>query len=255
VPGADGLRLALTTLTVLPVRGVVPVDRRTAGTAMALAPGVGLLVGVLAASVGKVLHTAGADLLAAVLAVAALALLTRGLHLDGLVDTVDGLASYRPREQALQVMRSPEAGPVGVAALVLVLLTQVAALQACEHAGRGSVAIVLAAMTGRAAVTLSCTRGTPAASSTGLGATVAGTVPRPVAALVAAAVLTAGAGAAALDDDMAAWTGGLAVVVALLLAAGLRRHAVKRLGGITGDVLGALVELTTAAVLVTLAVA
>jgi len=251
----DGLRLALTTLTVLPVRGRVAVDRRTAGVAMVLAPGVGLLLGVVAASVGKVLHTAGVDLLASVLAIATLALLTRGLHLDGLVDTADGLASYRPREQALAVMRSPEAGPLGVATLVLVLLAQVAALDACEDAGRGSVAIVLAAVTGRAAVTLACTRGTPAASPTGLGATVAGTVPRLAAAAVALAVVAMGAAAGVADDDLPWWAGALAVVVALVVADLLRRHAVRRLGGITGDVLGALVELTAAALLVVLAVA
>lgn len=245
---ADGLRLALTTFTVLPVAPPERLDRRTAGAAMTLGPGVGLLLGALAA---VVLELVG-GLLGAALAVATLAVLTRGLHLDGLVDTVDGLASYRPPERALEVMRSPEAGPLGVAALVLVLLTQVAALSACWAAGVGWESLLLAAVVGRVAVTASCTPSTPAASTTGLGALVAGTVPRGVP--TALAVVAAAAGIALADAN-----GGsllrpvLAVAVALTAAWLLRRHAVRRLGGVTGDVLGALVETSTAVALVVLA--
>lgn len=222
---------------------------------MALAPVVGLLLGLAAAGVGKALHTAGLDLLAAVLVVAVLALATRGLHLDGLVDTVDGLASYKPRAEALAVMRSPEAGPLGVAALVLVLLTQVAALYTAEVEGRGSAGIVVAVVAARCAVTLACTSATPAASASGLGAAVAGTVPRAVAAVLVALLLGGAAALSFLDDDLTWWLGPLAAGVGLLAASGLRRHVVRRLGGITGDVLGALVETTTAVVLVVLAAA
>lgn len=251
----DGLRLALTTLTIAPLRGPARFDRRTAGVAMALAPVVGLLLAGVAAAVGKVLHTREVDLLAAVGVVVVLALLTRGLHLDGLTDTADGLASSQPREQALAVMRSPEAGPLGIAALVLVLLLQVAALQSNEIEGRGTVAVLVAVVTARCAVTLACTPATPAASTGGLGATVAGTVPRPVAGAALLLVLGGAAAASWVDDDMAWWLAPLAAAVGLLAADLLRRHAVRRLGGITGDVLGALVEVTTAVVLVALALA
>lgn len=244
----EGLRLALTTLTVLPVRGPAAPGRRTAGAAMALAPLVGLLLGAAAAGVLEGVARASGGLLAAVLAVAVLALLTRGLHLDGLADTADGLASYRTPERALAVMRSPETGPIGIAVLVLVLLTQVAALQACLQAGRGGAALLLAVVTGRLAVTAACTPATPAASPTGLGQAVAGTVRTPVVAVLTLAV--AGGGAALLPAGQAL----LAVVLALTSAALLLRHAVRRLGGVTGDVLGALVETTTTVVLVVLAV-
>jgi adenosylcobinamide-GDP ribazoletransferase len=244
----DGLRLALTTFTVLPVRAPDRLDRRTAGTAMALGP----LVGVPLAAVAAVLVEAVGGLLGAVLAVAALAALTRGLHLDGLVDTVDGLASYRPPAGALAVMRSPEAGPLGVAALVLVLLTQVAALAACDARGLGAEAVLLAVVTGRLAVTAACTPSTPAASPAGLGALVAGTVPRGVPTAIAGVVVAAAAWRAHADlaDPVLPVT---AVVAALLTATLLRRHAVRRLGGVTGDVLGALVETTSAVCLVVLA--
>jgi adenosylcobinamide-GDP ribazoletransferase len=250
----DGLRLALTTLTVLPVPGPARLDRRAAGQAMALAPLVGLALGAVAALVAKAVHLADADLLAAVLAVAALAVLTRGLHLDGLTDTVDALASYRPREQALAVMRSPEVGPLGAAALVLVLLSQVAAVHACIDHGRATTALLVAVTTGRLAVTLACTARTPAASATGLGALVAGTVGRRTALAVTCAVLLLAAAVGLVDEDVPVALGPVAVLVALGVAALLRRHAVRRLGGITGDVLGLLVEVATTVALVVLAV-
>lgn len=249
----DGLRLALTTLTVIPVRGPAEVDRRTAGSAMTLAPLVGLLIGAVAAGVLEGVAQASTDLLAAVLAVATLALLTRGLHLDGLADTADGLASYRSPERALAVMRSPETGPLGIAVLVLSLLLQVAALQACLAAGRGGVSLVVAVLAARLAVTLACTPGFPAASATGLGHAVAGTV-RPVVAGPLVVVVVVAATLAFLPDGPATAVQALvAVALGLVGALLLLRHAVRRLGGVTGDVLGALVETTTVVVLVVLA--
>lgn len=246
----DGLRLALTTFTVLPLRGPARLDRRTAGQAMALAPVVGL---VLAVAVTAVLLLAdrltGQPLLASALAVSALAAATRGLHLDGLADTVDGLASYLPPEPARRVMKKPDVGPLGVAAVVLVLLVQVTALAASTQAGRGAGAVVVALVTGRLAVTLACTPATPAATPEGLGALVAGTVRRTPALLVAVACTAALAVTAGPAVRVLA-----AVGLALLAARLLRRHAVRRLGGLTGDVLGALLELATTTALVVLAV-
>jgi len=255
----EGLRLALTTLTVLPVRGPRALDRRTAGAAMTWAPLVGLLLALPAAGLLHGLRVlSSGDPLPAVLTVALLALLTRGLHLDGLVDTVDGLASYRPAEQAREVMKSPGVGALGVAALVLVLGVQTAALAQAGREHHGTLSVLLAVVVSRIAVTASCTPATPAASSTGLGALVAGTV-RPWVPLVLAAAATAAfTGLSLLDgDESAAPTADvvLAVVASLGSAWLLRRHAVRRLGGLTGDVLGAQVEVTTAVVLTVMALA
>lgn len=250
----DGLRLALTTLTVLPVRGPQALDRRTAGIAMCLAPLVGALLGLAAATVLLAIDalTAG-TLLAAVLAVAALAALTRGLHLDGLADLVDGLASYLPPEGARRVMKAPDVGPLGVVAVVLALGVQATALAAATSVGRGAVALLLAAVVSRLAVPLACTPATPAAVPDGLGALVAGTV-RPVVPLAtAAAALAALAGWQALDEPSDAARVVLAGGAGLLAASALRRHAVRRLGGVTGDVLGALVEVSATVVLVVMA--
>lgn len=252
---ADGLRLSVTTLTVAPIRGPAVLDRATAGWAMRFAPLVGLaLAAVLAALVATAdALTVGPPLLACALALAAHALLTRGLHLDGLADVADGLGSYGSPERARDVMKQPDVGALGLAAVVLALGVQLAALQACLLAGRGTTAVVLAVVTARVAVTAACTAGVPAAAPTGLGALVASTVPRGWA--VGLAVLTAalGTGLAALQE-IPLWLPALAVAAGLGTARLLRDHAVRRIGGVTGDVLGALVETTTAVVLVVLAV-
>lgn len=253
----DSLRLALTTLTVVPVRRPQRLDRRTAGRAMALAPLVGLGLAAALVPVLLVVGVLSSPLLAATLVIALHALLTRGLHLDGLADLADGLGSYRSPEAARRVMKAPGVGALGLAAVVLVLLVQVAALAACLEAGRGGTSLLVALVTARVAVTAACTTGVPAAAPTGLGALVAGTVGRGTA--PALAVATAALGTAALALEAEGPRGALLLLPAAAVPAGLgmarllRRHAVRRIGGITGDVLGALVEVTTAVVLVALA--
>jgi len=235
-----GLRLALTTFTVLPLRPG-RVDRRAAATAMVLAPAVGAALGLVAAGTVRLLPAS--PLLAAALTVAAVAALTRGLHLDGLADTADGLGTYGDPERALAVMKAPDVGAFGVVTVVLALLVQTAALAGVTLAGA-----VTALAAGRLAVTWACRRGVPAARPDGLGALVAGTVP--VAAALAATAAVVGLAVPAVPDRP--WQGPLAVGLALAASLLLTRHTVRRLGGITGDVLGAAVEVTTTAALVVL---
>ncbi|MDZ5446467.1 adenosylcobinamide-GDP ribazoletransferase [Micromonospora sp. 4G57] len=184
-----------------------------------------------------------AELVAGGVTVGLGALLTRGLHLDGLADTVDALGSYRRGAAALEVMKKPDVGPFGVVALVVVLLLQTAVL--AELAGRSWPAalagVVAATAAGRLGVAVACRRGVPAARPEGLGALVAGTV-GPVALAVGTVAVALLAVPAAPDRP---WQGPLAVLAALAVAVGLLRHAVRRLGGVTGDVLGATVEIVT----------
>jgi adenosylcobinamide-GDP ribazoletransferase len=244
-PGATaaGLRLALTTFTVLPVRAG-RVDRPAARVAMTAAPLVGAVLGLLLAGAAVLLRELAAPALLLGAVVAGLGpLLTRGLHLDGLADTVDGLGSYAGRDRALEIMKSPEVGPFGVAAIVLSLLVQAAGVAAL--AGRPTVAlllgVVVATATGRLAVSFGCRRGVPAARPSGLGALVAGTVGWP--ALVIGTLAVAALAVPAVPGR--GWQGPVAVALALGAGSLVLRHAVRRLGGITGDVLGALVEVAT----------
>ncbi len=250
------LRLSFGLLTVIPVGAFGDVDRRLARNAILLAPLVGLVLGALAALVVAVVHalapSALGALLGAVLAVALLAYLTRALHLDGLADTADALGSGKPAEAALEIARRGDVGPFGVVTLVLVLLVQVTALAVATEAGWGAIAVVTAVVTGRVAVVVACSRAIPAARPDGLGALVAGTVPKSVAIAWVVALLVASLAASA-------WIGGgywllpLAVAVGLMVALALVARSVRRLGGITGDVLGAAVETATTAALLALA--
>ena len=245
-----GVRLALTTFTVLPIRGGV-VDRGAGAVAMALAPAVGALLGAALGLLALALREVGAPaLVAGAVVVAAGALGTRGLHLDGLADTIDALGSHRDRERALEIMRSPEIGPFGAAAIVLVLLVQTASIGALGTRPGWWLACALgsALAAGRLAVSWACRRGVPAARPGGLGAMVAGTVAAPVAALATLAVLALSLGAVPGRP----WQGPVAVLAALGVAAVIERHAVRRLGGVTGDVLGALAETGTTVALVVL---
>jgi adenosylcobinamide-GDP ribazoletransferase len=230
-------------------------DREAARAGMLAAPVVGVVVGGCAAGVGLLLLFLGAGpLLAAVASVALPAVLTRGLHLDGLADTADGLGSGRPAEDALRIMKQSDIGPFGVLTLVFVLLAQVAAVAQLYGGSwaRGAAAVVVSAITGRLALTWAARTGVPAARPEGLGATVAGVVPTGGA---VATTLSYGVISAALGPVF----GGhgyvrtvVAVAVALVVAELLLRHCGRRFGGVTGDVFGGLAETAATASLVVL---
>jgi adenosylcobinamide-GDP ribazoletransferase len=250
-----GIRFALGTLTALPVH-VSRWDRGAARAGMLCAPLAGLAVGMLAAVPGVLLLLGGSGpLVAAVASTALPAALTRGLHLDGLADTADGLGSAKPAEDALRIMKQSDIGPFGVITLLFVLLAQVAAL--LELYGRGwadgALGTVAAAVTARLALTLASRHGVPPARPEGLGAAVAGTVPPLRAAAVGCAVVVCCAGAGALLGGYgAALHHALAVLTGLAAAQLMLRHCVRRFGGVTGDVFGALAETAATAALVAL---
>ncbi len=237
------LRLAVGTLTVIPVGAIGPIDRRTAGRAMLLAPLAVLPIAVLAGLIveaGTWLGWPGS--VYGLLVVGALALGTRAMHLDGLADTVDGLGSGWDRERALTIMRTGDVGPMGVVALIIVLSLQ-SSLFGLTDPLTAAAAIVVS----RAALVVVCVRGVPAARPDGLGATVAGSV-----APVAAVVTGLGAAALLLLVDRT-WVGPVAVVVAALIVLGLVRHCVRRLGGVSGDVMGASIEVALTVLLLVVA--
>jgi adenosylcobinamide-GDP ribazoletransferase len=256
--GLAALRDALGLFTILPVLADPEIGRREAARAVLWLPAAGALLAAPAAGVLLAVeaggHSAPRRLLAAALAIGVLALLTGGLHLDGLADTADGLGSRRPRDEALAIMRRSDVGPFGVAALLFTVLMQITALATVNPGWPGAGAVLLAAVTGRVAVVLATGPGSPAARPDGFGALVAAATTARARVAAGATVLAVAAGTAAVVSDPAAALRAAAAVLAGLLAAELlRRIAVRRLGGLTGDVFGALIEVAAATALLALA--
>jgi adenosylcobinamide-GDP ribazoletransferase len=144
-------------------------------------------------------------------------------------------------------MKQSTIGAFGAVTLIFVILVQAASLELAIGRHHGTVALLTSALAGRLAVVHACRKGIPAARTDGLGVNVIGSVSRLQAALVTVAVFAVAAAAGKLDVD-----GGrlresvhamFAVLCAVIVAALVRRLAVWRLGGMTGDVFGALIEL------------
>jgi len=246
-------RVALSLFTAIPAGVGGALDDDVAARAILWLPGVGLLLGGIGAgvvlAVGSLNATGPGRLLGAALAVAAVAVLTGGLHLDGLADTADGLSASYDRAKALEVMRRGNTGPIGAVALVIVLITQVAAAAAVLGRPWGAVAVGGLVCLSRVSLLVSCAAGFTAARPDGLGAAVAGVVPR----FVSGVGVAVAAGAACLlltATGSPWWLGVVAVVLSGVVALLLVLRCKNRFGGITGDVLGAGIELTFAALLI-----
>ena len=225
-------------LTVLPVGGSM-----AAQLGRAYFPLVGAGLGLVAGGIDFAVSGVASPLIGAVAAVMALAVLTGGLHLDGLADSADGLLPLAARERRLEIMRDPRVGSFGVVALVLVLAGD-AALLGAMPAGRVLTALVAAGAISRLAM-LCVIAFVPPARNDGLGAAATGGPRwRDVAFGAVVTVL------ACLLDPRRAVFAALAAAVSTLLLVALAR---RRIGGATGDVYGACCELGQMAALVAFA--
>jgi cobalamin synthase len=227
---------------------ILRVPARAAGSTRGVlpwAPLIGLVLGGIATGVAVLGARWISPLVGAVLCIAVLALLTRGLHLDGLADTADGLGAFRSRARALQVMHQSDIGPFGIVTLVLTLMLQVACLAALLTVDGGWVAAWSAVAVARLAMARTGLPGVAVAEGSSLGKSVAGTVTAPW--LAGCALVLAGLMVVAAAAEPGTTLPLLAAAAAGLLAAELlQRRAGARLGGVTGDVMGAMAETSTA---------
>jgi adenosylcobinamide-GDP ribazoletransferase len=239
----DALRLSVGTLTIVPSGTIAQIERRTAAQAMIIAPLAVLPLAVAVSLLGWLARTVGLPALAVgLLVVGGLALGSRALHLDGLADTVDGFGSGWSAERSLMVMRRGDVGPMGVVALIIVLGLQAVSVGELITGVSGALLVGAAVCCSRAALSLTCVRGVPAARDDGLGVAVADSVPRAAAAGCGLAVLLIMTGAAWLSGHNPL-SGVLAAAAAAVTVALLIYRSVRRLGGVTGDVMGAAIEI------------
>jgi adenosylcobinamide-GDP ribazoletransferase len=237
---ADAVLGPIALLTRIPVgRSVGAAD---AARGAVLFPLVGAAIGAAVGGTALLLEPTLPALLAAAVAVVVELALTGALHLDGLADTADALGG-RTRKDALEIMRDPRLGTFGAAAIVLDLLVRTAAIAALLERGGLPVSAVAAGALGRSAIL-------PLAVGLAYARPGGGLSER-----ISAPAAFAGIGlAAALSIALAGWIG-----AAMLGAAGLGTVALgaayrTRFGGVTGDTLGAAVEVsTTLALLVSVA--
>jgi len=254
----DAVRSSFGLLTLVPVRVTGPFDAGRVRRAMLAAPFVGLVLGVAADVVVLFFRVFGPNvrfnpptLLPAVAGVAVLTLLTRALHLDGLADVADSHGAGPDRERALAIMKDSRIGTYGTLALVFAVLLQISGLSVAITDHRGTVTLIVASMTGRLAATWACVNTRPARPA-GLGAMVAGSVRAGEAGVLTVAVLFVSGLAGLLDVDGGAPSRAARAVILCLVGLGAGYLATRvyerRFGGITGDLLGAVVEISATVV-------
>ncbi|MEL4504664.1 adenosylcobinamide-GDP ribazoletransferase [Luteococcus sp. H138] len=243
--------------TILPVPPTMDITPEVNRRVMLALPWSGLVCGLISAATAALVLLCGAgDGLAAMAGLAALTGVTGAMHLDGVADTADGLASRKGPEDALALMKKSDIGPMGVATAVLVLLLQAAGLSSAALGGwRLVAALACLPMVGRVAALFATVQGIPGARPGGFGSLFTGITRGPAALADAMGVIAVTASAGLL----ASWR--LPIMLAFVAAAGLawlvaarwQKHLLRRLGGLTGDTFGSLIEVCQTSFVVLLA--
>jgi adenosylcobinamide-GDP ribazoletransferase len=226
--------IALQFLTIIRLKETLPFDDSALGRSAIFFPLVGLLIGSITWGLDRGLRSFCPIGLRNILVVAALAILSRGLHLDGLADSADGLLGSSERQRSLAIMKDSVIGTFGALALIGVLLLKLRALDLLFGEARAS-ALLVGPMLSRWASVAMAYYSHPARTE-GLGATfITGVSIREYGwasgfSLLVIIILTGGSGLA-----LVALISGFTFVAT--------RYCSHRLGGGTGDTLGAIGEL------------
>jgi adenosylcobinamide-GDP ribazoletransferase len=229
--GMKYLRIAFNLLTILPVHAPKDWLPGDSGRAAGWYPFVGLVLGLLVAVANRLSGLAFPPLVTAALAITLWVVLTGGLHLDGLADCCDGLLYPGSPERRLEIMKDPNLGAFGGIGLALVILLKFVALASLPPE-RLALAILLAASLGRWAVLLAGFQ--PLARPGGMGADFSAGLRK--SALAWGAIIPLGLLSALTLRGL------LAAALALLTTFGLLLFARSRIGGVTGDVFGLIIE-------------
>ncbi len=231
----NGFFAALQFLTVFPLPRSLSPDGEALKKAPFFFPFVGLLVGVMIASIDRLLGDLLPTAVTSVLATILLMAFSGALHTDGLADTADGLFSSRPRERMLEIMRDSRTGPMGVVAIVSVVALKIAAIATLPASARFWT-LVMMPVAGRSAL-LVVMATLPYARQEGLVVIFQLRHPAFILLWALTFLLTVGAVAGGIHGGVA---GASSFIFVILFTFYLRR----KIGGFTGDTLGAACELT-----------
>ena len=227
---------ALSFLTILPVGQLSLPEEKGLARSMAFFPWVGLLIGLLLAVAYFLLSFLFSKSLVLWLTLGCLALLTRGLHLDGFADTIDGFASGGPKEKILEVMRDSRIGAFGVVGLILLIGAKYLALDQIvgESIPRS---LILMTVVGRNSMVWVCYRSPYAGSGGGLAKPFAEN-------LTAREMIISSASAFGIGLLLWGLEGTMVFLGIGLFSFTFRHFFLKKLNGVTGDILGAANELS-----------
>jgi len=233
--------IALQFLTRIPVPSATKVNGKNIGQSLLFYPVVGVLIGIVLVVIA-LLSVNTSSGIAASLVLSFWALITGGLHLDGLADSADAwLGGYGDRERTLKIMKDPCSGPVAVVLITLVLIIKFAALEfLISHQQWGL--LILSPILGRLILPLLFLT-TTYVRATGLGSALTTNLPR-TSSWVMICIVSLGIAA------ITGFNGVLLIMSAILTLVVLRIMMIKRINGTTGDTAGATVELTEMVVLV-----
>ncbi len=222
-------------MTTLPIRLPADWSAGDSGRASVWYPVVGLVIGAITWLAWNGANRVFPPLVASILTLIVWVLLTGGLHLDGLADCCDGLFMTAAPERRLDVMKDPHIGAFGVIGLVLVLMLKAVALSAIPSPG-----ILLATSLARWCILPAALM--PLARPSGMGADFATGFRR--------SFIVWGAIVPLAVAILLGIRGVLSIIAGLVAAALVLWLAKARIGGITGDVFGMVVEVVEATVLI-----
>jgi len=230
------LLAAIQFLTVIPFPKSFTGGEKELEKCLPFFPVVGLLIGIIIAAFDHVMGFIFPPLPASVMTVIAMTAISGGLHMDGLADTADGFFSARPRERVLEIMRDSRTGVMGVLAVVFVILLKVSLLISLFPPIRPGI-IVLMPLAGRCSFVVMMTA-LPYVRREGGLATAFGVGKSWLNVLWTSAFLLVAGWLAGH------WMGLAASFSALLMAALFSVYCFRKIGGYTGDTLGAGCDIT-----------
>lgn len=234
---------ALQFLTVFTVRKDHEADENDLARSMVFFPFVGLFIGLLLAWADRALLWLFPDTIVNLFLLLLSALITRALHLDGMADSMDGIMGGRDPESRLAIMRDSRIGTAGVLGVVFVLLVKYVCLNNLFDDFK-TAALLTAPAFGRWSQMLMMF-GANYARENGMGKAFVGHVR--LGGLISASVISLGISAYVIVNDSR--TAVLAIVIPILIATGTlfwRWFVVRRVGGVTGDSVGAASEMNEA---------